>query len=238
MHSKIPLLSRGLKLSNSKPGCRVSALHFFVKLIPPMAFWHWAHSDKCFFQLLIPALTTCSLLESESRFEIVTHSHILWTLQNTHLRLFSLCLGLWTQRFEHILFLTFWFLSMLFLVQLYFLNIFNEANWNVFLSFFYLDSFIVQVSTEKRSRGRSPEECSSWATRRRTTCTRRTSSPTSAWRRTRATRRSSWPGPRPAATTTRAKVSHLFLGNISHTRSPPFTFNFVYLQWYCINHRL
>jgi hypothetical protein len=31
MHLKIPLLSQGLKLSNSKPGCRVSALHFFVK---------------------------------------------------------------------------------------------------------------------------------------------------------------------------------------------------------------
>jgi hypothetical protein len=38
MHLKIPLLSRGLKLSNSKPGCRVSALHFFVKYTPPMAF--------------------------------------------------------------------------------------------------------------------------------------------------------------------------------------------------------
>jgi hypothetical protein len=31
MHLKITLLSRGLKLSNSKPGCGVSALHFFVK---------------------------------------------------------------------------------------------------------------------------------------------------------------------------------------------------------------
>jgi hypothetical protein len=31
MHLKIPLLSQGLKLPNSKPGCRVSALHFFVK---------------------------------------------------------------------------------------------------------------------------------------------------------------------------------------------------------------
>jgi hypothetical protein len=31
MHLKILLLSRGLKLSNSKPGSRVSALHFFVK---------------------------------------------------------------------------------------------------------------------------------------------------------------------------------------------------------------
>jgi hypothetical protein len=40
---------RGLKLSNSKPGCRVTALHFFVKYILPMTFWHRAHSDKCFF---------------------------------------------------------------------------------------------------------------------------------------------------------------------------------------------
>ncbi len=37
-----------------------------------MAFWHWAHSDKCFFQLLIPELTPVSLLESKSGFEIVT----------------------------------------------------------------------------------------------------------------------------------------------------------------------
>jgi hypothetical protein len=38
MHLKIPLLSWGWKLSNSKPGCRVSALDFFVKKITPMAF--------------------------------------------------------------------------------------------------------------------------------------------------------------------------------------------------------
>jgi hypothetical protein len=31
MHLKIPLSSLGLKLSNPKPGCEVSALHFFVK---------------------------------------------------------------------------------------------------------------------------------------------------------------------------------------------------------------
>ncbi len=48
MHLKIPLLSRGLKLSNSKPPCQVSALQIVVKNIPPMAFWHRAHSDKCF----------------------------------------------------------------------------------------------------------------------------------------------------------------------------------------------
>ncbi len=51
--SKVPLSSRGLKLSNSNSDCRVSALHFFVKLIPPpTAFWHEAHSDKCFFSFL------------------------------------------------------------------------------------------------------------------------------------------------------------------------------------------
>ncbi len=72
IHLKIPLLSRGLILSNSKPaGCRASALHFFVKT-PPMAFWHWAQSDKCFFQHLIPELTPTSQLESESGFQIVT----------------------------------------------------------------------------------------------------------------------------------------------------------------------
>ncbi len=63
---KIPLLSLGLKLSNSKPGCRVSALHFFVKQIPPMAIWHRAYSHKCFFSLLNLglSLTPVSLLKS------------------------------------------------------------------------------------------------------------------------------------------------------------------------------
>ncbi len=37
-----------------------------------MAFRHRAHSDECFFQLLIPVLTLVSLLESESGFEIIT----------------------------------------------------------------------------------------------------------------------------------------------------------------------
>jgi hypothetical protein len=52
---KIPLFIYrvwcGLTLK-SKPRCRVSALQFFVRLIPPMAFWHRAHSDKCFFSFL------------------------------------------------------------------------------------------------------------------------------------------------------------------------------------------
>jgi hypothetical protein len=38
MRLKMPLSSRGMELSNYKPGCKVSALHFFVKKIPPTAF--------------------------------------------------------------------------------------------------------------------------------------------------------------------------------------------------------
>ncbi len=37
-----------------------------------MAFWHWAHSDKCLIQCLIPRLTPVSLLEKNSKFWIVT----------------------------------------------------------------------------------------------------------------------------------------------------------------------
>ncbi len=52
MHLKIPPSSQGLKLSNSKPEYRVSALHFFVKLLPPMASCHRAQWDECFFSFL------------------------------------------------------------------------------------------------------------------------------------------------------------------------------------------
>jgi hypothetical protein len=38
MHLEIPLLGWGLRLSNSKPGCAVPALYFFVTYITPMAF--------------------------------------------------------------------------------------------------------------------------------------------------------------------------------------------------------
>jgi hypothetical protein len=37
-----------------------------------MAFWHRVHSDKCFFQLLVPGSNPVSQLEIESGFEIVT----------------------------------------------------------------------------------------------------------------------------------------------------------------------
>jgi hypothetical protein len=39
---------------------------FALPALPPTAFWHQAHSDKCFFQLLLPGLTPVSLLESWS----------------------------------------------------------------------------------------------------------------------------------------------------------------------------
>jgi hypothetical protein len=48
MHLKIPPLSQGLKLSNSKRGCRVSAPRFFLIWIPFLASRHRAYSDKWF----------------------------------------------------------------------------------------------------------------------------------------------------------------------------------------------
>ncbi len=47
MNLKIPPLSQGLKLSNYKPGCKLLALHVFVKYKKPLAFLHWTHSGKC-----------------------------------------------------------------------------------------------------------------------------------------------------------------------------------------------
>jgi hypothetical protein len=44
-------------MSNSTPRFTVSALHFFLKEIPPLASLHRAQSDECFFQLLIPELS-------------------------------------------------------------------------------------------------------------------------------------------------------------------------------------
>jgi hypothetical protein len=79
MHVRIRVLSRGFKLSiskqtkkNTQPGCKVSALDFFVKEIPLMACWHQAHSDEYFSASywLDQALFYC--WKSESGFEIVT----------------------------------------------------------------------------------------------------------------------------------------------------------------------
>jgi hypothetical protein len=64
MHLKILLSSRGLKLTNFKAGCRVSALLFFLwNRYPP-----WLSDakliQKSVFKLLIPELTPVSLVES------------------------------------------------------------------------------------------------------------------------------------------------------------------------------
>jgi hypothetical protein len=42
----LPLFRRGLKLLDSKPRCRISALHFFENQIPPIVFWQSALSDN------------------------------------------------------------------------------------------------------------------------------------------------------------------------------------------------
>jgi hypothetical protein len=81
MHLKIWLLSQGLKMSNSKSGYRVSALHILVKYIPSIAFRQYcAHSNKCFIQVLIPETTPGSMLESRSGFM----SRSLWTPEKDH----------------------------------------------------------------------------------------------------------------------------------------------------------
>ncbi len=71
MHLKIPFLSRGLKFSNSKPGCRVSVFHiFFVESINgylASSSFRWLFF---FFQLLIPGLTLIAMLENQSGFDI------------------------------------------------------------------------------------------------------------------------------------------------------------------------
>ncbi len=58
-----------------------------------MAFWHRAHSDKCYFQLLIPGLTPVSLLESNLGF--LKLSRNLHTPKNGSLHIHSLWYWLW-----------------------------------------------------------------------------------------------------------------------------------------------
>ncbi len=87
MHLKTSLLSRGLKLSNYEPGCRVEACHFSLKYIPPMASWHQAHSDKLFFSFILQNEIPVSLLESKSGFIIVTQRG---TPENNHFHVYIL----------------------------------------------------------------------------------------------------------------------------------------------------
>ncbi len=68
MHLKIQLLSRSLKLSNLKPGCRVSAFHFFYEIYTTNGFL----TSSSVFSALIPGSTPASLLKSKPGFDIVT----------------------------------------------------------------------------------------------------------------------------------------------------------------------
>ncbi len=52
--------------------CREAALHLLVKQIPPPDSWHQAHSDRCNFHPLMPALTLVSLLKRYLWFEPAT----------------------------------------------------------------------------------------------------------------------------------------------------------------------
>jgi hypothetical protein len=87
MHLKLPLFSQRLKLSNLKPDCRVSALHFFVKYIPLMAFRHQAHSVKCFFSFLFQNLRCVSSWKANRGLKV---SRKLRTPENYHLYICSL----------------------------------------------------------------------------------------------------------------------------------------------------
>jgi hypothetical protein len=62
MHSKVPLSSRSLEMSNYKPGCGVSsALNFLVKWISPTAVWRRAHSDGWLSSQDEPLLYSCCI---------------------------------------------------------------------------------------------------------------------------------------------------------------------------------
>jgi hypothetical protein len=53
MHWKLPCLSRGVKLSNPLPGCRVATLRSFVKQIPPILNWNNNVFIKMFIENLL-----------------------------------------------------------------------------------------------------------------------------------------------------------------------------------------
>jgi hypothetical protein len=68
---KMTLLSRGLKLLNSKAGCSLSALLLY-EIDTTNGSLTLRSFRRVLFQLLVPALTTVSLLESKFGFQIVT----------------------------------------------------------------------------------------------------------------------------------------------------------------------
>jgi hypothetical protein len=61
-----------LKLSNSKSGCEVAALHLLLNQRPPITSSRSPDESTFAFHLCIPVLTSVSPLETERLFRIVT----------------------------------------------------------------------------------------------------------------------------------------------------------------------
>jgi hypothetical protein len=72
MHSAVPRLSQGLKLSNLKPGWRALLFSISWNRNPSNTFSKSRRFAQVHFRVLITALHPVSLLERESWFDIVT----------------------------------------------------------------------------------------------------------------------------------------------------------------------
>ncbi len=72
MHLKIVLLSRGLKLSNSKPGCRAQLFTSFWNRYQQLLSDIELIQTSALISFVVPRLTPVSLLESECGHGIVT----------------------------------------------------------------------------------------------------------------------------------------------------------------------
>ncbi len=93
MHLKMPIWSRSMKLSNSKPGCRVSGSQLFTSLWNIGITHDFLTSSSIkFFQLPIAIWTPVSILESKLGLEILTNSR---TLKTDHLHICSLWFYYW-----------------------------------------------------------------------------------------------------------------------------------------------
>ncbi len=88
MHLKTPLLSRGLKLFSSKPGCRVSDLHILLN-----KFHQWPYdielNQMSDFLASYSRINPCSI--SGKRFVGLKPSRNSLTTENDHLHIYSLC---------------------------------------------------------------------------------------------------------------------------------------------------
>jgi hypothetical protein len=89
MHLKMPVLSRGLKLSNSKPGCRVSALHFLGEIDTTNDFLTSSSIRWAFFSASYFRINPCFTAEKRIGVWIVTHLADTGKLSSSNI--YSLC---------------------------------------------------------------------------------------------------------------------------------------------------